>query len=545
MMLPGPMRLVRTLQDAQRRRMQGTDPESGFAMFIALLLIVVIGGISLLVAGLVLSEVKPTQTARKTVQTVNAATAGFEVALHRLRAATDSGGNGILSMLPCTSGSSSQGTPLTGSVGPKSGAAGNQSLTYTVYVRYYSDDPSAMGKADRDAQAIACSAGAPSVVPQFAYLESYGRGTGGAAAQGSQGNRMLHTTYRFRTSNLNIAGGRLWMNNTTNPPLCMDAGSASVGASVIITQCQNRGVSITQGWSYRADLTIYYTGSLDSPGLCVTAPTSFGNGYSNRLTLQQCATDGTGTTYPYGSSMQQRQEWSFDDNGKFEGAGGNGDVNGYCISAPNYASPAANNYLVEQGCSGGGFDTMTWNPDSQTGAGPAGDDTQQLVNYFEFGRCLDVTDQNVNATWLIDYPCKQAPDPTKIRWNQRWSYNATTRQLSSSTPSGSYCLQAPAAQSPTVRSNLVVAKPCSSSTAAQRWTKQGEIAGDYANSYTIVSNLGACMAVVQPGLGDTYHQQWGAIVTETCDGSLVQKWNAPPDFVDSRFKGTAEEKGGQ
>ena len=48
-----------------------------------------------------------------------------------------------------------------------------------------------------------------------------------------------------------------------------------------------------------------------------------------------------------------------------------------------------------------------------------------------------------------------------------------------------------------------------------------------------------------PGLGDTYNQQWSSIITETCDGSLKQKWNAPANFIDSRFKGTAEDKGGQ
>jgi Tfp pilus assembly protein PilX len=64
------------------------DRQSGFAMMIALLLIVVVAGMALLVAGLVLSESKPTQTQRKTVATLNASEAGFEVALHRMRTAS-------------------------------------------------------------------------------------------------------------------------------------------------------------------------------------------------------------------------------------------------------------------------------------------------------------------------------------------------------------------------------------------------------------------------------------------------------------------------
>ncbi len=259
----------------------GEERESGFAMFIALLLILVVAGMAVLVAGLVLSQSKPTTTQRKTVATLNAAESGFEVALHQLRAATDSYGNGELGKLPCTATSSAVGTPITGSVGPKSGAAKNQTLTYTVYVRYYDDDPSTMGTTDLNQKAIACSGGAPVSVPQYAYLQSNGSGVGGAAATGTQGNRALHTTYRFKTSDLNIAGGRLNMNTTA---LCMDAGTNPVvGTNVTLSNCLNRGVSMGQSsWSYRADLTIYNTNT-GSPGLCLTAPSgsTFGTGSGN------------------------------------------------------------------------------------------------------------------------------------------------------------------------------------------------------------------------------------------------------------------------
>ena len=209
----------RFLRSARLRPGTAEDRQSGFAMFVALLLIVVIAGMALLVAGLVVSESRPTQTQRKTVATLNAAEAGFEVALHRLRIATDAYGNGVLSKLPCTATSSAVGTPLNGAVGPKTGAASNQTLTYAVYVRYYNDDPSTMGTTDLNQSAIACSGGAPVSVPQFAYLQSNGVGVGGASATGTAGDRALHTTYRFKTSTLNIAGGRLNMNTTA---LCMD-----------------------------------------------------------------------------------------------------------------------------------------------------------------------------------------------------------------------------------------------------------------------------------------------------------------------------------
>jgi hypothetical protein len=513
-------------------------------MMIALLLIVVVGGMSLLVTGLVLSESKPTTTARKTVATLNAAEAGFEVALHRMRAATDAYGNGEISLLPCTSTSSAVATPLNGSVGPKTGAAKNQTLTYTVGVRYYDDDPSTMGTTDLNQNAIACSGGSPVSVPQYAYLQSNGVGVGGAGATSTQNDRALHTTYRFKTSDLNIAGGRLNMNTTS---LCMDAGSTlpSVGAAIKLSACQNRGVTPSQSsWSYRPDLTIYLT-TTGSPGLCVTAGTTFGTNSTSQLTLQTCATDGTNSTYPYQASpsLQQRQEWSFDDSGKFEGAANGGNINGECISTNPYANPVAGGLLYAQSCSGGSFDTMTWNPDPQVGAGSAGDDTQQLVNYSEFGRCLDVTDQNPSATWLIDYPCKQAPDPSNIAWNQRFTYSASAKTLSTTTGGTTYCLQAPTTLSGTPINNVVTVQPCSGS-GLQTWTETG-LVGSYGSSYTLVSAAGSCLTVVQPGLGDTYHQQWGAVIAGVCDGSLVQKWNAPANFIDSRFKGTAEDQGGK
>ncbi len=57
-----------------------------------------------------------------------------------------------------------------------------------------------MGTSDLNSptKVIACSGGSPVSVPQYAYLQSNGSGVGGAGATGTQGNRMLHTTYRFK-----------------------------------------------------------------------------------------------------------------------------------------------------------------------------------------------------------------------------------------------------------------------------------------------------------------------------------------------------------
>jgi hypothetical protein len=244
---------VNSLRRAHQRRLSVTDPQSGFAMFVALLLILIIAGLSLLVAGLVISQNKPVQTARKEVATVNASEAGFEIALTQMRAATDTYGNGDITQLPCTT-ATFPGTPITGAVGPKTGSAQVASLSYRVYVRYYDRDPTTMGSADLASFAITCSNNHPLTVPTYAYLTSNGIGTVGTTGTSPQNNRALHTTYQFKTSNVNFAGGRLNVNGTN---LCMDSGSSpSVGSLVTVTTCTNRGVTPSQSsWSYRADLT--------------------------------------------------------------------------------------------------------------------------------------------------------------------------------------------------------------------------------------------------------------------------------------------------
>ena len=498
--------------------------DTGFALVTSILLIMVVGALSVAVAGVVLNQTQPTKATRKQVGAINAAQSGFEVALHQMRFATDVNGNGIPTQLPCSMTDRNVGTVLKGAVGKDATGYG-----YQVAVRYYYIDPTNQDLTWLRNNVITCTAGKPSGVPQYAYLEAVGLG-GGAS---SVGNRDLHTTYQFRTTNLNVAGGRLGENTTS---LCMDAGTnPQVGSNVTVTACQPRANN-SQSWAYRKDLTIYVAGS-GLPGLCLSGGTSAVN---TLLTLQTCIT--TSANYPYSPASAQTQKWSFDDNGKFEGAGSTGNLNGNCI-APNTSSPISGAKLYLVTCSSGGFDYMTWNPDKQAGAGFAGEDTSQLVNYEEFGRCLDVTDQNVSRTWLITYPCKQAPQSSLITWNQKWTYKKdsngyyTLVTYNGGSTSSPYCLQGP-----TTGSGYVTVATCNNST-RQRWTKVGEVPGNYATSYQITNSAGLCLSLAA-GQGDAYHQLFSSIYVEACDGSLKQKWNAPADFVDSRLKNTVEDQGG-
>ena len=245
-------------------------------------------------------------------------------------------------------------------------------------------------------------------------------------------------------------------------------------------------------------------------------------------------------------SLQQRQEWSFDDSGKFEGAASNGNINGYCISSNPYNNPVVGGFLYEQGCTGG-FDTETWNPDTQVGAGAAGNNTQQLVNYLEFGRCLDATDQDPNHAWMIDYPCKQAPDPAKITWNQRYTYNSTAKTISTyDTANGTtYCLTAPATMSGTVDQQRRHAQDLRRhlrhpADLDRKWRQRElrHVVHDRQRRSDTACRWCSPVSVTVITSSSV------AIIAGTCDGSLVQKWNAPANFIDSRFKGTAEDQGG-
>ena len=75
---------------------------------------------------------------------------------------------------------------------------------------------------------------------------------------------------------------------------------------------------------------------------------------------------------------------------------------------------------LTDGCNG--YETKnTWRPVASVGAGMSGAATQQLVNYQEFGRCLDATDQDPDHSFMIAFPCKQSPNPSEIRWNQKYT----------------------------------------------------------------------------------------------------------------------------
>ena len=91
-------------------------------------------------------------------------------------------------------------------------------------------------------------------------------------------------------------------------------------------------------------------------------------------------------------------------------------------------------------------------PDPAVGPGAASVATHQIVNFLEFGRCMDVTDGDTSKQYMISYPCKQdPPSGANLYWNHRWFYVepltgavGAPQQISVKKDDGSqYCLKAP------------------------------------------------------------------------------------------------------
>ena len=523
--------------------------EAGFALVLSLLFILVITSVSLAMAAVIINQAKPTQEARKLLQTVNAAQSGLQVALAAVRGANDSAGNGLLYKLPCSSGAASfaagtggartaaAGARYTGAVSPGSGSA-----AYEVSMSYFLLDPKGQPPAWLTSNAMPCPL---TQVPNFAYLQSFGTGAKIVGSTTTQGSRSQIATYKFKTSNINSVGGRLRSYGTQQ---CVDAGtSPAVGTTLTLQPCLALG-TVRQTWQYRKDLSLFYGGDT-TLNLCIQAPTS-----GNRAVLVACTGSGLGTTYPYASG-QQVQEWGFNDNGHFSAARDDGSVTngtgGSCLQpegASGSTAAASGAFLVTVSCDGNTTGPAAFDPDPQVGAGKAGGGTdgvpgatRQYVNYAQFGRCLDITGQDVNADHLIAYPCKQAPDSSQLTFNQVWDYapDASGSGSFSVTKLGvRFCLTAP------VSGDLVTTKACLNGLPSnQRWRATGNRAQDYPGSYNLVSASSSNCLAVSP-LSEALSNGSSNIVTVACNGSNAQKWNAPPVEPNSRLGNIQETVGG-
>lgn len=491
---------------------------------LALLLILTATAVAALIMPMLLVQIRGARQDVGRADQLAAAQSGLQVALARFRAATDAAGNGQLSSLPCGS--------ITGPVG--SGTA-----RFQVSIEYFSADPHGSTPSWRAQNALACITGSgTAVTPGYALLTAVGTADPGSSWTGIA-QRTLQTTYVFQLSNRNIPGGLIRVYRTsTSKDLCLDAGSGEPVAGTNVTMQQCAPGSVRQSFAYNPNLTLSLVSSKTSAnplGLCLDAGTAPTTGAV--LAMQPCAA----VTAP-------RQQWSMNDTANFEGTGDGRTLDGMCftVKSPDTEGSVV---VVSPSCGGPYDDVRTFLPEAAAGAGASGASSGQLVNFNQFGRCLDVTEQNVNYGYLIDWPCKQVPDPSLITWNQRWALpqidaktgTGTGRIITSPAAGTPYCLTSPGS---TATGRYVTVAPCpATSTPATTWTVSSRT-GSYDTSYRITDFSGNCLQPTDPGAAtpDLYNaaSKVSKIVLAACSGSTMQKWNAPPNIDQPSIKDTHE-----
>jgi hypothetical protein len=493
-------------------------------MPLAMLVTLVAVSLSALLTPMVLSQFSATRLDVRRVHALHAAQAGLDVVMARLRAATDSADKGVVDKLPCG--------PFSGDVG-----AGGPAR-YKVWIDYFTSDPRGhwntatawppRGPSEDQwiqLNRLSCN-GKLLQTPAYALLRSMGSdsATGDIAAVPG---RWLHGTYRFKTTNENINGGLIHVYKlVTSTDLCMDAGGGApaAGTPLVMRPC-TPGAS-RQIFAYNPNLTITLVSSKTSSnplGMCLDAglaPMS-----QDPVKFQPCGTN----TLP-------QQQWSTNDSQNLQGTTNGTSLNGLCLVVK---SPNVDGSPVVVGSCGGGYDNVhTFSLEPTVGAGAASGTTSQLVNFSQFGRCMDVTEFNVSYGYLIVWPCKQAPDVANVGWNQKFTVpsipvgelfgeGSVVTLKDKTTP---YCLYSPG----TVGSYPTVKACPTTLTPNYKWKYYADT-GVYATSYILVDFNGNCVAPTDPTATPPDFYPKGLNISKVtvgkCDGSTLQKWNAPANLL--------------
>ncbi len=494
--------------------------DGGFAMLTVILLIMVCAAVSVLMLGVVVSQVKPTVFEAKNTRTIAAAEAGIDATLSQLRTATrtDLAGNvfGNPHQLPCT---------VSGTV------AGASTAQYDVQISYFVANPAGKDATWRSANQIVCTPGnGTSYAPSFAVITASGNDAAVAGYATSVGDRTLETVYTFQVVNANVSGGIMWDWGRTD---CLHAVSAAATSSVTYVAAASCTDDALNLWSYNPDYTIRLA-STDFAGstspLCLT-------GYNIAATLQLC------------SATRTDQKFAWYDGARFFVLDPTGTTTqttpSYCISAnSSIADPVGKSVWV--GSCGYNVAWSSFDPDPRVGAGKASVKTHQIVSFLQFGRCFDDTDTDVGKKYMILYPCKQAPGSGEsVLWNQQWWYSepvspATSTSLpgqhinvyykatqATGTSSNTYCLK-----SPLTDGGWVTLVLCSKGGPGLNWVRVANT-GTYSTSWLLKDSNGLCATVGPKVTDDTNLAAWSTITVATCTGGPEQKWNAPKNAQSS------------
>lgn len=510
-------------------RARGADRSSdeGAALMTVLLIILVLAGLSLLVLGGVLREVRPTSLVQNSSRSVFAAEAGVQAALGQVRTAIATSPSGEVygdrGRLPCS---------LAGTVGST-----EEMLSYSVDVAYYTTDPAKMTTPERQAKKLVCKpASGPTSTPGYALFTSTGSTPAASSSSplAQAASRTLQSTYNFKLTSQNILGGLLY---TVSQKACLEAVTASAGSKVrYVAASACISGTATQMWVYDKDYAIKLASTVGTKA--DGAPSEFClTGFSGEITLETCLPG------------KPNQLWSYEGGAKFRGQNStNKDYSDSCL----WAGDTNNNPIGKTlkvgtgGCSASNSEWGSWSPEPRVGAGAASFSTKQIVNFLEFGRCFDVTGQSVNAPFMIAYPCKQDPSGgTRLNWNHKWYYAEPTAPAQVSSPqtivvkennTNSLCLQTPAKS---VTPAYVTLKSCTGGS-DQKYVRYFDTKQAQTN-YTFRTSDGRCLSLGPQA--DASGIKWSTLIAATCTGGSEQKWNAPATLGDADLSGTREVTG--
>jgi len=136
------------------------------------------------------------------------------------------------------------------------------------------------------------------------------------------------------------------------------------------------------------------------------------------------------------------------------------------------------------------------------------------------------------------WPCKQAPDVANVGWNQKFTVpsipvgelfgeGSVVTLKDKTTP---YCLYSPG----TVGSYPTVKACPTTLTPNYKWKYYADT-GVYATSFILVDFNGNCMAPTDPEATPPDFYPKGLNISKVtlgkCDGSTLQKWNAPANLL--------------
>ncbi|WP_430783612.1 ricin-type beta-trefoil lectin domain protein [Actinoplanes sp. G11-F43] len=483
------------------------------------MLVVTIGlALSSMLLPVIVRQVTTTRTLVDRNTALNGAQIGLDVVMARVRAASYVDDNkektvrGQLEDMPACR--------ITGDAGV---AGTGEALRYIVDIEYR----------DQDGNTLSCPL---SKVPTTALVTSRGLrgsavisgGTGGTADLA--GSRSLSATYVFSTNNTNIPGGSIRIASTTTAGgLCFDAGTKTPAAGTALT-VQTCNGSTTQQFGYTGDLYLKLVNSEtndNDAGMCLYAGATHST--NNPLVFQKCA-DAEARTTTY--------QWSLDGNSLFHSTGSTSNIENLCI---NLRNPNTIGSAVILGSCSVSNPANVWRSDAGVGAGMAGAGTSQLVNYSQFSRCLDVTNQQPGSSYMIAWFCKQSPKGA-VDWNQIWAQpsppgvagpeNKSTGAITVTRSGTRYCLRTP--DRGTASDAYVTTITCPANPASNpslMWTVFGKT-DKYETGFRILDRNGFCLQPTDLNATpkDTHTDGTSKIKVEKCGSSELQKWNAPANL---------------